>query len=60
MVQKDSIGIALESGANYQRTRTIPLTMHLINVSKITRLAIPGFWSNARAPWKSFSHQVMS
>ena len=31
------------------------------NVTKITRLAIPGFWSNERAPWKSgFSHQVRS
>ena len=32
-----------------------------INVTKITRLAIPGFWPNACAPWKTgFSHQVRS
>ena len=31
------------------------------NITKITRLAIPGFWPNARAPWKTgFSHQVRS
>ena len=31
------------------------------NVTKITRLAIPRFWPNACAPWKTgFSHQVRS
>ena len=28
---------------------------------KDQRFAIPGFWPNARVPWKTgFSHQVMS
>ena len=31
------------------------------NITKVTRLAIPGFWPNAPAPWKTgFSHQVRS
>ena len=33
---------------------TAPNSYVFPNKTKITRLAIPGFWSNAHAPWKSF------